>query len=104
MYGSMQLKCQEVAKKLKKEDNSHMSQAIRMLANNLIDVKNINGSFNTAVKDSKLHTLHGILPFLLSERTTGVKEIEEQAFTVAKISSLVICLSSFLFICSKSVS
>lgn len=77
MYGSMQLKCQEVAKKLKKEDNSHMSQAIRMLANNLIDVKNINGSFNTAVKDSKLHTLHGILPFLLSERTTGVKEIEE---------------------------
>ena len=77
MYGSMQLKCQEVAKKLKKEDNSHMSQAIRMLANNLIDVKNINGSFNTAVKDSKLHTVHGILPFLLSERTTGVKEIEE---------------------------
>ena len=77
MYGSMQLKCQEVAKKLKKEDNSHMSQAIRMLANNLIDVKNINDSFNTAVKDSKLHTVHGILPFLLSERTTGVKEIEE---------------------------
>ena len=77
MYSSMQLKCQEAAKKLKKEDNSHMSQAIRMLANNLIDVKDINGSFNMAVKDSKLHTVHGVLPFLLSERTSGVKEIEE---------------------------